>query len=416
MNFDFKTEKKENSQMLLTLTFPKEEIKAKYDEKLKEIQKEIIIKGFRKGKAPISLIEAKYKDAILTELSADILEDAFRDVYDKLEKKPLSTSIPTLKEFKAMELDKDYSVDLIYDIYPEFEYEDYNKIEIEEDEIVISKEDIEKEIQNRLRNVATVEIKEGPIEKGDIAYVNYIIKENGKEVNKEEGRHIFISDNNSDEIGGELIKLKKGDKKVIKKTIDTDKDNKKEVEIEVEILEVKKEVIPELTDEIAKEIDKTCNNVKELREKIEQSIKDYIKEYTKRKNIDKVFKMLGESYKGEIPESLVQYNLDSTYNQLLEKVKGNEKALQNILKIKNKEEYKEKSREKSIEKIKISFILESIMKKENIEVTDDEIKEYLKEYYKTPVENDKFFNFLKQSNNLDSIKDIIKEKKVGDKI
>ncbi|HOJ64732.1 MAG TPA: trigger factor [Spirochaetota bacterium] len=414
MNFEFKTEKKENSQMLLTITFSKDEIKSKYDEKLREIQKEIIIKGFRKGKAPISLIEAKYKDAILNEVSADVLDLAFKDIYDKLEKKPLPNSIPTIKEYKNIELDKDYSVDLIYDVYPEFQYDDYTKIEIEKDEIVVEKDDIEKRIKEYLKEIATIESKDGKLEKNDIAYIKFVAKEDDKEIEKSEGTHIIIDDNNPEDIAIDLIGLKKGDKKTLKR-----KKNNKDIEIEVEILDVKKEVIPELTDETVKDIDSECSSAKEFKEKIEKELKKYSEEYSREKTIEKILDKLTESYKGEIPESMIQSTLENSYNNLLSKARGNEKFLQKSLNIKNKDEFKEKSRDNAIKQVKSILIIKDLIEKEKIEVTDEDMDKYLE---KLKANNDKLdknimMEYLKNNNQLrETIKNEIEIEKLYDKL
>lgn len=423
MNFDFKTEKKENSQMLLTITFPKDEVKTKYDEKLKEIQKEIILKGFRKGKAPISIIEAKYKEAILNEVSTDILDEAFKNIYDKLEKKPLMTSTPTIKDYKIIDLDKDYSIDLIYDVYPDFEYDDYTNIEIIKDEIIIGKEDIEKEIEEHLKNIATIESKDGPVSKNDIAYIKFVVKEDGKEIEKNEGTHITITESkDKEDISKDLIGLKKGDKKTIKKkskSKDKDKeDNNKDIEIEVEVLDVKKEILPELTDDVVKEIDPKCSNVKEFKEKIETNLKKYVEHYIKEKNIEEIMNKLIDSYKGDIPQSMVQSILDSSYNELLSKVKGNEKLLEKRFGIKNKEEYYEKSKDSAIKQVKNLLIIRDLLEKEKIEVSEKEINEYIDEFLnKDRFEKEFFRDYIRNSKqHYAKIKDEVEIEKLYDKI
>lgn len=364
MNFDFKTEKKENSQMLLTITFPKEEIRVNYDEKLKEIQKEIVMKGFRKGKAPISLIEAKYKDAILGEVGEFLLEEAFKEIFDKLEKKPYS--MPVLKDTNNLELDKDYCVELVYDIYPEFEYENYNNIEIERDEVAISKEDIELEIEGILKENATLELTDDAIQEEDLVYLKYVVTENGKEIERNDGSHVLVK--KTDNISSNLIGLKKGDKKKIieSKDSDSNKDEQGKKEIDVEILEVKRKVLPKLTDEFVKELDDSCKNVKEFKEQIQKRLEGYVEEYIEKTSIDKIFEKLIESFKGEIPESMIQNNIENIYNRMLEGERKNEKLLFKKVGVKNREEFNEKMRDKAINEIKSLLILNDLINKEKI--------------------------------------------------
>ena len=66
MEYDYKLEDKDNSQVSLKITIPNSEIKEEYNTQLKDVQKNAVINGFRKGKVPVSVIEMKYKSAILS--------------------------------------------------------------------------------------------------------------------------------------------------------------------------------------------------------------------------------------------------------------------------------------------------------------------------------------------------------------
>jgi len=419
MNFDFKTEKKENSQMLLTITFPKEEIRVNYDEKLKEIQKEIVMKGFRKGKAPISLIEAKYKDAILGEVGEFLLEEAFKEIFDKLEKKPYS--MPVLKDTNNLELDKDYCVELVYDIYPEFEYENYNNIEIERDEVAISKEDIELEIEGILKENATLELTDDAIQEEDLVYLKYVVTENGKEIERNDGSHVLVK--KTDNISSNLIGLKKGDKKKIieSKDSDSNKDEQGKKEIDVEILEVKRKVLPKLTDEFVKELDDSCKNVKEFKEQIQKRLEGYVEEYIEKTSIDKIFEKLIESFKGEIPESMIQNNIENIYNRMLEVERKNEKLLFKKVGVKNREEFNEKMRDKAINEIKSLLILNDLINKEKIEVSEDDLIKYIenikkfKKYFQK-IDTSSFLENLKKSKEIEDVKREIQIEKLYKKM
>ncbi len=87
MQFNFETEKKEKSQVLLKITVDKAEVKRSYSDFLIEAQRELHVPGFRKGKVPLSILEMKFKDGIISELSSKLVDESYKEVLEKLEKK-----------------------------------------------------------------------------------------------------------------------------------------------------------------------------------------------------------------------------------------------------------------------------------------------------------------------------------------
>ena len=67
MELKFETEKKEDAKVLLTITVAKDEIQKSYKKILADTQKNIVMNGFRKGKVPVSILEMKFKKAMLAE-------------------------------------------------------------------------------------------------------------------------------------------------------------------------------------------------------------------------------------------------------------------------------------------------------------------------------------------------------------
>ena len=64
------------------------------------------------------MLEVKYKEGMLADAANKIIENAYKDVVEKIEKKPIVYASPKLENFKLPELDKDYSIEILYDVYP----------------------------------------------------------------------------------------------------------------------------------------------------------------------------------------------------------------------------------------------------------------------------------------------------------
>ena len=91
MELKFETEKKENAEVLLTVTVGKEEVQKGYKKILADTQKNIVMNGFRKGKVPVSILEMKFKKGMLEQVAHNLVDEAYREVFPKLEEKPLAT-------------------------------------------------------------------------------------------------------------------------------------------------------------------------------------------------------------------------------------------------------------------------------------------------------------------------------------
>ncbi|OHD14505.1 MAG: trigger factor [Spirochaetes bacterium GWC1_27_15] len=421
MQFNFQTEEKDNSQVCLKITVDKEEVKKHYNELLLDAQKNITINGFRKGKVPFSILEMRFKEAILSETSNKLIDDSYKEVYEKLEKKPLNFATPKLENFKLAELDKDFDFELIYDVFPNFKMGEYKGLEIEKDEVSVTDKDVTAELEKMVKEFATIETKEGKIEDGDIVSVDYTVLENGNEVFKKDGEYIHIGkDYDFYKIGKDLIGAKKDDEKEFKK-----KYGKKEIEsladktfnFKVKIKDVKREVLPVLTDELAKQIDESCNTVTELKDKLKKNLEDYSTNFVKQKGLGKILKELTATFEGYIPESMINQQLEAFYNELLQRFYNDEKRALAMLKKEGltKETYLEKMKDQAVEEIKKGLILNEIVKKEEIKVSEDDIKTHIESFakhYKMKVED--LFEYSKKSGSLKVFENEVESKKALD--
>ena len=328
MQVNFIVEEKSGSSVVLKVTISKDETKRAYKEKILEIQKGANLNGFRKGKVPLSVLESKFKESILAECVTSLIDKAFKEIYDKIEddKKPAHFSKPSLLEATPPSLDEDIVFEVAYDIIPKIKYKNYKDVNVIQDDVLVTEEDINKEIELLSQEFITIEVKDGDVDKNDIVLVSYVVKdENKKEIDKKENEHINIAKNyNYYKIGNELIGHKKGDEFSFEKSYKKDDieslANKKFL-FDVKIVEVKREVIPELTDEFVQTIDEGCNSVENLKNKTKENLSNVAKEMQKEKTLQKVMDDLIETFEGDIPDTMIEYSknihieeIKNTYN------------------------------------------------------------------------------------------------------
>ena len=235
------------------------------------------IPGFRKGKAPMQIVEKYYGKEIFyedafNEVAGEALEEAVKE--NNLE----IVSRPDI-EVTQIEKGKDLIFEAIMQTKPEAELGKYKGIEIKKIEYNVSDEDIEHELGHmQEHNSRMISIEDRPVESGDIATIDFEGFVDGKafEGGKAEGHDLEIGSNTF--IPGfedQVIGMKIDEEKDIKVTFPKEYFSKdlagKEAIFKVKVHEIKKKELPELDDEFAKDVSE-FDTLKELKESIKEKL------------------------------------------------------------------------------------------------------------------------------------------------
>lgn len=419
-----KQKKKENAEVLLTVTVGKEEVQKGYKKILADTQKNIVMNGFRKGKVPVSILEMKFKKGMLEQVAHNLVDEAYREVFPKLEEKPLATSEPSLEELGDVELDKDFVFKITYETFPEVKFGEYKNVEIEKEEIVVSDKDIEDEVGKYLAEFSTIETKEGALEEGDIACVEYKVFEDDKEVESKDKEYVHIGkEYDKYKLSKDLIGVKNGEEKEITKTFDKDVMPSviagKTFTIKAKVSEIKYEKKPELTDDLAKQIDKNVASAEEFKNKLKENMTSYADDLTKQKMYQKIMDKILESFEGVIPASMLKAELKSYYDDVLQRVGGDEKRALSMLKLEgfqSKEAYLDSMKDKAEKSIKELLVMHNIVKKENFEVSEDDMKKFFDTFAKMygTTDGTALYENYKKNNQLGMFEDSVKQTKARD--
>lgn len=421
MKLTYELSEREKSQVLLKVTIDKDEVKDEYEKLILEIQPKVEIDGFRKGKVPRAILEAKFKPKLLADVASRVLEKAYEDIMQKVEKKPISFSIPKIENFKIPELDSDYTFEMSYDVFPTISIGDYKKIEVEINDIKITEDDLKIEIENYIKDFATIKAKDGAITDNDVVTLDYTVNLDGAEYYKGENETVYIGkDYDLFKLSEDIKGLKKGDEKEFTKSFSDDAIDKlanKTFNIKLKINEVKEEVKPELTLELIKQIDEKYETVEQFKKDIEEQLTKAKENLFKQKVLEIALDKLIETFNGEIPDSMIEEQKESYYRSLVRNLGGDEKRAEQFLKWQKltKDSYKANMQENALKEIKKGLIINHIREKENITTTDDDVKNYITPYLKN--EDQKIEDVLqkvKQGKNFDAIKEEIEINKVLD--
>ena len=424
MELKFETEKKEDAKVLLTITVAKDEIQKSYKKILADTQKNIVMNGFRKGKVPVSILEMKFKKAMLEQVAHNLVDEAYRDVFSKLEEKPLATSEPSLEDLGEVELDKDFVFKITYETFPEIKFGEYKNVEVEKEEIEVSDKDVADEVSKYLAEFSTIETKEGELVEGDIACVEYKVFEDGKEVESKDKEYVHIGkEYDKYKLSKDLLGVKNGEEKEITKTFDKDALPSviagKTFTIKAKVSEIKYEKKPELTDDLAKQIDKNVATAEEFKNKLKENMTSYANDLTKQKMYQKIMDKVLESFEGAIPASMLNAELKSYFDDILQRVGGDEKRALAMLKLEgfdSKEAYLDSMKDKAERSIKELLVMHNIVKKENFEVSEDDMKKFFDTFAKMygTTDGNALYETYKKSGQLGMFEDSVKQNKARD--
>ena len=383
----------ENSSVKLTVTVSKDAVKKEYSDLLSKYTKSAHIKGFRKGKAPASVLEQKFGDSIKGEATMNLMENSLKEAYEDIDKKPLPYATPVLQEDEdrevLIELDNDFTFSVVYDTMPEVKIGEYKGLEIETPVCKIGKKDIDRELEMlREQNSAVIEKAEGKVEKDDIVNIDYAeLDEDGNEL-EDEKREDFVftvgTGYNVYKLDEDITGMTAGEEKVIEKTWPEDESDKdlagKTKKIKVKVNSIKVKQLPELDDELAQDISDEYKTLKELKDSIKKRLTESAENLISEKNKQKLIDLIIEKSEIDVPKSMIQAELDSSWQTFISQSRMPEEQVMQILTAQGKtKEEMMKEWEPSAEKnVKSFLITEQLIKDEKIEVSDEEVDEELK--------------------------------------
>ena len=347
------------------------------------------IPGFRKGKAPMNIVEKYYGKEIF-------YEDAFNEVasenYEEAlkENKIEAVSHPTI-DVVQMEKGQDLIFTAVVQTKPEIELGKYKGIEIKKVEYNVSDDDINHELGHmQEHNSRLINIEDRPVEDGDITVIDFVGSVDGVEFEggKAENHELTIGSNTF--IPGfeeQIIGMNIDDVKDIKVKFPDEYFSKdlagKDAVFKVTLHEIKKKELPELDDEFAKDASE-FDTLDELKADIKAKLEKQNEERAKYETEDSVIKAVCENAKLDIPSGMIELEVENMIKDMEQRLAYQGLKFEQYMQMmgKTEEEFKKEAEPQAIEAIKSRLALEAIIEKENIEASDEEVSEKLKEMAK----------------------------------
>jgi len=357
--------------------FSKEDLQPHFDKAYKKAQPLIDMKGFRKGRVPISLIKKHFGKRIEAEALEEISNDAFQNFIkeDKIE----MIGTPKLSDIK--EEDSGYTFKIEYEVFPKFELADYKSIKIYEPVHPVSDEEIEHQINLILRNNGDIEPADFVTDELFIvdATFNLLDPETNEPSKnaKPQRTKLFLADETIlPELKTLLINTKVGDNFEFEPSKYDSQSPQGKYKIVIEGIE---KLIPKkLNDDFVKQYTKEkFSTVDEFKEEIGFQLQEKWDEKTRIELENQIITKLVEMHNFDLPKSVVKDVIDAMYsdikNQYYKNVNLDEKLLYDTI-TPDLVPLAERT-------VKWEFIKNAIIKLESLELDDSDIEEIVNHEY-----------------------------------
>lgn len=378
----------DHSAVELTITVKSETIEKEYKSALAKYAKTLQIKGFRKGKAPQSVVEAKLGQAVREESTFNVIEDALKEVIEEVEEryKPLPYSIPHLvdeENLTPFEAEKDLTFSVKYDVMPNVVLPAYKGLMISYPKVTLPKEAVDAEIEKlRQQNAMTIE-KKGKAADGDIVTVDYVeVAEDGSEV-EETKRADFVftlgSGSNFYEIDKDIVGMAAGEEKTVEKTYGEDSDKAglagRTISLKIALKALKMRDVPELDDEFAQDVKEEYKTVADLVKGTKEKLQEALDAKLESEKYKALYAELLKNTTIALPETMVEMELERTWERYIRQTGLDEEQILQFLSFQNqsKEDIIASWREDVVESLKTKLILSKIRDEEKFEIDEEKL-------------------------------------------
>ncbi len=416
-------EKKKNIKEI-TIKIEGDSWKKALDKAYEKASKKVKIDGFRPGKAPKSVFMKKYGvESLFFDASEYCIEEAYKKLLD--DNKDLEIVAQPTVDIKSV--DEKY-IEYVFKLTlkPDFKLGNYKKLDVKKEKVTVTKDEIKEAIDNMREQYKENIVKEGTVENGDIAIINFEGFKDGVAFEGGKGENYSLTIGSNTFIPGfeeQLIGMKVGEEKDINVTFPEDYHAEElkgqPVVFKVKVNEIKEVKLPELDKDFFDDLGMEGIDSKEALEKqVKENIKTRKDSEAENKFIDALLEEIGKNTEIDIPEVMIDEEAHRMVHQFADHIAMQGIDIQQFYKLTNstEEDLKEKYKEEALKRVKNRLIIEEIIKVEKIKVTDKEVDakvdEIAKKYNMTKEEVIKNYggntDYIKYDLEVNKVFDIIK--------
>ncbi len=387
--------KREKNDVMFNMEFSAEEFENAQVKAYQANKGQFVIDGFRKGKAPRSIIERKYGEGVFFE---DALDELFRENYPKaLNELNLEVIDSPRAEFTQLKKGEGFTATITVACFPVVEVKDYKGVKIDKIEREVKEDEIDNEIEQLQKRNARMVSVERAAEDGDTVYFDYsgFVGDNQFEGGTAEkqtlklGSGMFIPG-----FEEQLVGCKADEDRDVKVTFPKDYHATdlagKEAVFHCHIHEVREEELPELNDDFAQDVSE-FDTLEELRANTRERLEETAKQSCIAQMKDAAMEKVMEANEVEAPVTMVNDEIDRMINEFQQQLMYSGMRLDDYFKYTGTtmQDFREQVRPDAEKSVKTRIVLMGIVEAEKLECTDEEMNselELMAKQYNTDVD------------------------------
>ncbi|HPH78743.1 MAG TPA: trigger factor [bacterium] len=389
-----KYENKPNSQIYFLVKVDAEKMPEYKIQALRELGEGMSVGGFRKGKAPVSVVENSIgAEKLLIEAMDMAVKSSYYDAVMSAKNEITTIGTPKIELVSKISPDvmKDgFEYSVLVDVYPDIKLPDLQKIKIEQKSLEVTKEDLDQAMNEFLQKRSSLKDADDNhiIVKGDWADVDFVVKVDGKELPDIGSKHFPLVVGSGSMLPGfeeKILGYKKNDTVKFELEVADDFRDKrlasKKVEFEVTVNDIKEIVKPELDDKLIGELKiENVANVKQftdfLKDNLQKEKETKIEDEVRNEILENIFKEVGF----DLPNTLYEREIHMMWHEFEDNLK--QKGIDPVDYLQKEKLDKTKIidgwKEQAEKRAKMTLMIGEMIRKYEIKVDHQEVTDYAK--------------------------------------
>ena len=372
-------DKLSDTRVKLNVTVPFDELGKEIDQAYKAIAQQVNIPGFRRGKAPRQLIDARFgRGPILEQVVNDMLPTRYEQALAENDLNPLGQ--PDIDVTKIEDNDVvEFTAEI--DVRPEIEVPDFTQISVTVPELKVDDAAVDAELDTLRERFGELKDTKRKLKKDDFAIIDLEATINGEKLEdaSTEGMTYRVgADDLMDGLDKAIKGLKTGEEAEFTSEIQYGDHKGEEATVKVTVQQTKERKLPELDDDFA-QLASEFDTVEELRNSTREQVEENAKAQQAADIRDEVLKAALAQTEFALPESVVDEQVHNQLHQLLGQMAHDENAFAQLLEAQGttREEFDAQSREQAEESVRTQLFLDAVADQEQPEVSQQELTDHI---------------------------------------
>ena len=382
--------KKNNLEKKIKLNISSKDLESDFKKRLLAQQSSSDLKGFRKGKAPLDVIEKYYGDQIKQRLIMDKMGDIF---YKKISEENIPVVGQPSFSPESFDIKKDIKFEVSYEIYPEFSLTQMGSLSFKKPVSKVTDQDIKKATDLVLKRYGKAEPIDEKSKEGNFVKIDFEGFLNGEKFEGGEAQDYSLELGSKTMIPGfeeQIVGMKAAESKDIEVTFPDDyqAENLKgqKVMFKIKMNEVSEVKLPNLDEEFFKSINMDVKTKAEFEKKIEEQLQTDLKTNLKTKTKQRIFDAFESSNQIDIPQSMIISEANNLRNNTAQQMGLD------IGKLEEDQFPIDNFKENALKRVRLGVLINKLIEENNISVDNDTLKKEIEDKSKSFKDPEQYVN------------------------